>query len=458
MPGRKRPSKQKQKKQKQRPKPVPHVVPVVPRPPPVVHRSIGDNIADVVGGGAKWLFNKITGFGDYTIRRNTLLGPGNQPVMFSNSDKFEVRKREMCFDLSATTTFSNNKYDITPSNTVLFPWLSLIASGFQQYRFRGLVFHYKATSSDALNSTNTTLCEVMMATNYDCAQPAYNDKVGLLNSYWSNNSKSSLDFFHGIECDPRANVLANGLLTGVPPVGADKHLYHLGCLNVATDQAQNTNKVGEIWVTYDAEFQKPITGNGAYTSIVHFTASAGIDNTNWFGTNATLVSGGLKVTISNTTLTFNETGTFLVIYARQGNATATWTALTPSFGAGAAAYNTMFATSKPNIPIATQTSTGGTLSSINCLSGVTISAVGATMTYAAGTGPTSSGNMDVIVVKLFTGYSFASTDRISELQKQIDRLSSLMNICSEEEEDYKEEPLSQSVIDLAKSIKAAHIK
>jgi hypothetical protein len=78
----------------------------------------------------------------------------NMPVAYSsnvrsniNNKKFVLSHREMV----TTLRTPNNDLDfglnfstrINPLNSNLFPWLSTIASAFDQYRFTKLVFHYK---------------------------------------------------------------------------------------------------------------------------------------------------------------------------------------------------------------------------------------------------------------------------------------------------------------------------
>ena len=148
---------------------------------------------------------------------------------------------------------------INPANSRTFPWLNQIAGNYEQYFIEGLVFEFRSTSADALNSTNTALGSVMMATQYDVADPVFRSKAEMLNYEYSNSLKPSDNCLHMVECEPSQSVLS-GLYTldGSAPANTDSRLYHLGRFSIATVgfQAANVN-IGELHVTYQIRLLKP---------------------------------------------------------------------------------------------------------------------------------------------------------------------------------------------------------
>jgi len=216
-----------------------------------------------LGGKLGHLVEKITGFGDYKVRGNSIMKGGTSPPQIVNSmnrGSVIVRHREFIADIKATTAFTVKSYPINPGLSGTFPWLSQIAGSFEQYRMRGCLFEFLSTSSDALlsSSTSTALGTVNMATQYDVAHANFVDKRGMLNHEFANSSKPSVTFIHPVECKRNRTPITE-LYTrfGTPPNGSDPHLYDLGNFQIATEGMQAAGGVlGELWVTYEVELFK----------------------------------------------------------------------------------------------------------------------------------------------------------------------------------------------------------
>lgn len=223
----------------------------------------GIAVGNLLGGKIGHLIEKITGFGDYRIQTNSIMKGGMSPpyvVNAMNRGSVIIRHREFICDIKATTAFTVQTFPINPGWSNTFPWLSQIASSFEQYRMRGCLFEFLSTSSDALlsSATSTALGTVNMATQYDVAHPAFPDKRSMLNHEFSNSSKPSLTFIHPIECKKsRTPITELYTRSGVVPSGSDPHLYDLGNFQIATEGMQAAGGVlGELWVTYEVELFK----------------------------------------------------------------------------------------------------------------------------------------------------------------------------------------------------------
>lgn len=122
-----------------------------------------------------------------------------------------VRHSEYLGDVFTSGTAGNFQNDgiwiINPGNPDTFPWLSRLAMQFQEYHFRGLMFQFKTTSVDALNSTNTALGVVIGATNYNIAQPAFASKQEMDNYEFVVSGKPSRSWNYPVNCRPQFNVL-----------------------------------------------------------------------------------------------------------------------------------------------------------------------------------------------------------------------------------------------------------
>ena len=164
----------------------------------------GAAVGHYLGKGAQEMFQSLVGFGDYRLNGNTLMTGGMSPPQMVNSINrggYIVRHREYLGDVLATETFTSKVYPLNPGIQT-FPWLSQIAGSFEQYKFRGLVFEFRSTSSDAVLSTATSsaLGTVIMATQYNVLNPPFASKLAMENYEFANSDKPSCSFYHPIEC------------------------------------------------------------------------------------------------------------------------------------------------------------------------------------------------------------------------------------------------------------------
>ena len=114
-------------------------------------------------------------------------------------------------------------------------------------------------SADALNSTNTALGSVMMATQYNTYQTPFANKAEMENHAYAMSCKPSEDMIHPIECDPHQSSITTFFVRGgTVPDGADKRLYDLGRFEIGTVGFQGASvNIGELHVTYQVSLMKP---------------------------------------------------------------------------------------------------------------------------------------------------------------------------------------------------------
>lgn len=251
----------------------------------------GTAIGSFLGGKLGHLIEQITGFGDYSVDQNTIMDGGMSPPQIVNSVEkggFIIRHREYIQDIEATTDFTNLTLPLNPGIKRSFPWLSQIAGNFDQYKWRGVVFEFKSTSSDAVlsSATSSALGTVSMATDYDAIDSPFTSKREMLNSMFANSSKPSISFIHPIECKSSITPMRQQYVRtggGFPP-NADPRMYDLGNFQIATEGMQSAGGiVGELWVTYEVEFFKQQV---SYDSLAdHFKLSA-VAAGGWLGVGA----------------------------------------------------------------------------------------------------------------------------------------------------------------------------
>lgn len=248
--------------------------------------SLGAHVGAWLGDKAQQLIKSVTGFGDYVKpawnpKQNSLLSMGQDPPIVKNSPEgnFIVRHREYLQDIITGTPgqFVVTSYKIQPGLQDTFPWLSVIAQNFEQYKLRGMIFEFKSTSADSLNSTNTALGEVIMATEYDSKKPDFASKVDMQNHQYAVAARQSSSMLHPIECaHPLSTLDTLYIRSGTVPEDADSRMYDFGNFQIATVGQQGSNvNIGELWVTYEVELLKarlPGEGNIVFSSAFVQTA------------------------------------------------------------------------------------------------------------------------------------------------------------------------------------------
>lgn len=273
--------------------------------------ALGTVAGNVLAQGIK----ALTGLGDYTVKQN-VFSPGSPPSIVNRSSlpsgAIVVRHKEYLGDVlsaGSSNTFNLVSFDINPGLPQSFPWLSQLAANFQEYEFEGLLFEYRTMSADALSSTNTSLGQVIMATNYNASESNFATKAEMENSEYSQSVKPSECCVHLIECSRRANVLTDLYVrSGAVPSGEDQRFFDLGNFQIATNGLQGSNvNCGELWVSYQCVLKKSLLTSAIGNTIpfCHMNTLTGVANSAPLGT--------AQVATSNSTLvcTVNSTGTVL---------------------------------------------------------------------------------------------------------------------------------------------------
>lgn len=226
--------------------------------------ALGGPVGSAIGGGvghlAQSLIKHFTGFGDYSIEVNSLMGGRFSPPELINYSHRGVcmRHREYIGDITATSAFTLTAYDINPGLSSSFPWLAGVANNFEQYAITGMIFEYKSLSADYTTAASAALGYVAMATQYNPLQPQFQDKIHMENYEFANSAKPSENFIHPIECKKSLTPTEPMYVrTGPVENNADQRLYDLGKFQIATGGNAGSGVLGELWCTYEVCFYKP---------------------------------------------------------------------------------------------------------------------------------------------------------------------------------------------------------
>ena len=328
------------------------------------------------GTGLGAALSRWLGSGDYKVASNSVVsqslkGNASIPSMHAEGQSVIVRHKEFVTEVRGNSSFMvRGSYDINPGRAEPFPWLAGVAARFQEYKIRGLVWHYVPSSGTAVSGTNPALGTVMLQTSYRSNDVPPANKNEVLNEYWSSEAVPSEAFCHPIECDPKENPFnIQYVRTDAVPAGDSKLLYDLGTTHLCVSgQQTNDTVLGDLWCTYEIELKKPIVSSNV-TSVARSAALAytgTMDLNSWF--NGTEVNfGTLAVTANVKTISFPAqlTGRFLIQVTLIATTTFTVADLsgTPvttncslfTMPTGATYYRTVLGGGTPTVNIATLT-------------------------------------------------------------------------------------------------------
>lgn len=282
---------------------------------PTAGGALGNGLGAVV---SRWL-----GQGDYNVTSNSIVKSALRastsiPSMHKEGQTITVRHKEFIASIKGSTNFDVQRFFILqPGDANTFPWASGIAEHFQQYRIKGMVYHYVPTSGYAVSGTNAAIGAVMMQTSYRVNDAAPESKVEMLNEYWASEASPADSFCHPIECSPKENPFTVHYVRTVPAPSSDSPLmYDLGVTYVATQgMPADGNIVGDLWVSYEIEFSKPIIKSNTHDEVRNGVLLIGDSSPSQiFGTVERTATGSLPFVCGSKTLTFpfGIIGTFAV--------------------------------------------------------------------------------------------------------------------------------------------------
>jgi len=267
--------------------------------------------------------------GGYTPANSLIKGKsrgvsyGSQNALFgSTADGIIIRHSEFVADVISGNTapsFTYNTYLCNPGNVGSFPWLQAVAQAYQEYEFLGLVYEYRTMSSDALNSTNTALGQVIMGFEYNVNQKLPTTKQEIEQLMGSISVKPSSNARMAVDCRRKSNVIPTLYIRNNSALQDDARFENLGYLVIATNGFQGSLvNCGELWCHYVVRLRKPIIPNTGFSAYAHYAGAGGSAQLN--------VSGGAPLgTTTNPDGVFGPTNVDAGFCQFQDTIGGTWT-------------------------------------------------------------------------------------------------------------------------------------
>lgn len=176
----------------------------------------------------------------------------SRPIITSAGETVTVKHREYIADISAAnSSFTVTPVPINPGLSTSFPWLSQIATRYESYTFDRLDYVYQPICP------TTTPGSIMMAVDFDAADPIPTNKVSLMAYHnatrtapWASTRYSST------RLDQHKFALER--YTRAATVTGDIKTYDVGTIIVASQNTPATTTVlGELYVEYVVRFRTP---------------------------------------------------------------------------------------------------------------------------------------------------------------------------------------------------------
>lgn len=210
--------------------------------------------------------SKLIGSGDYmsNMSANDLVNPKGLAPSSSFAETpdnvVRLRRREFIGDISTSSVagaFVNYAYSINPGLHATFPFLSQVASNYEEYCFDGLVFEFISSASPYI--AGSSLGTVVASMEYNSAAPVFSSKFTMENSALAVSTRLDRNLMYGVECAKGSNVqncyyIREGTST-LPLTTTD-----LGTFQIAFAPSTGvpvSTVMGELWVTYDVVLKRP---------------------------------------------------------------------------------------------------------------------------------------------------------------------------------------------------------
>jgi hypothetical protein len=163
-----------------------------------------------------------------------------------------VRHREYVSTIagnSATGFNVNYNININPGLPSVFPYLSVLAQGFETYHIKALKFSLRPIVPTSVNGSN------YMMVDYDSSDVAPNSKTQFMAALNATSApvwaECCLDFI------PQAETFSRKFVRSGTFTNTDLKTYDAGILNIASEGNSNGNNIADLFVEYDIELINP---------------------------------------------------------------------------------------------------------------------------------------------------------------------------------------------------------
>jgi hypothetical protein len=233
------------------------------------------------------------------------------PVI-NNGKGFIVRHSEYLDDITSLASFGVDPavqvYDLNPGLITSFPWLGNLASAFEQYRWKRLVFRYRARIGTGAAGT------VYFSTQLDSADADFASKEEMYSYVGTKSTSPWLDLVHDCLLG-RADYLKKYFIrTGDLVSGQDSQLYDTGKFTYVPLSGTAGTFWGELLVDYEVELFNPKMNVMSVGAALNVTFPGPGTASNPFAGSATILEWAARkfAHLTSNAIVFDQAGLFQV--------------------------------------------------------------------------------------------------------------------------------------------------
>jgi len=218
-----------------------------------------------------------------------------------------IRYKEYVQDILGNPNFTVLTFACNPGLSNLFTWLSGQGIFYQEYRMKRLRFCFETEKATSLSG------KIMFAFQQDSSDPAPASKQEMLENLIKASGAIWQPFCLEVSM---ANFPALGksrfIRSGNLAANLDVKTYDIGQLIVAVQGMADSTEAGELYIEYELELITPIQSVAILAnSLSAILTGVAPSSVSLFGVTPTIV-GGLDITATGNTLTFNKVGQYLL--------------------------------------------------------------------------------------------------------------------------------------------------
>jgi len=219
------------------------------------------------------------------------------PTITKSAKSQRVTHRELInASVNGTTSYTIvGSYPLQPGLATTFPWLSTIATSYEQFRFHKLIFHYVPFVATSTSGTTMLMADYNASDAVPTTETQFMDHPGATSAaVWEHISfRCSLSDLHAL--GPR-RYIRNCATAG------DIKTFDCGNFYIASDNCASAISSGKLYVEYDVELFTP--------QLVPSLALTPRNTSNIFGATNQAISNNVTSDVSWTTLAFDPLGWF----------------------------------------------------------------------------------------------------------------------------------------------------
>jgi len=235
-----------------------------------------------------------------------------QPVI-NGGNSIVIRHTEYLDDINSLASFSIDPavqvYALNPGLTTSFPWLGNMAAGYEQYRFKKLIFRYRARIGTGTGGS------VYYSTQLDSNDPDFGSKEEMYAYSGTQSTTPWLDMAHNCLLSRGDYLKKYFIRTGELAADDDSQLYDSGKFTFVPIASSAGLYLGELLVDYEVELFNPkmnVADVGAGADFV--SQGSGTYNTPFTGTILKALWGAADFVgiTDNKTITWQQPGLYQV--------------------------------------------------------------------------------------------------------------------------------------------------